>query len=444
MKQRYFVILVSLVIIAGMFLGACTPTKATEVVEETKPAEVTEAVETTAPAATPVTIKVMSFFAYDNPEVEKAVVSAFEAKNPDIKVDFEAVPMSDIFLKYKTLIAGGSAPDVMSMNYENAYMFGALGSLEALDTWIKDTNFDTSLIYKTTFDMFKVNGVQYSIPATFSDVVLFYNKNLFDAAKIEYPQNDWTSADLKTAAIALTKDTNGDGKIDQFGYSFPWWPVVLAQYNATIWSSDGKTCTLNSPEGIKAIQTVVDARYVNQYAPTADQLAEQGDWDMFIAGKLAMFPTGPWAVQPFNDKIVGFNYDIANMPPGDTKATLQFANSYAMSAASQNKAAAWKFIAFATGPEGTKIRQDGKYEISPVKQIAEQYFVANLAGDDPEHAIVFMEALDYAIAQPVHAKWQQINDAITPELDLAFSNSKSVTEALNNACEGINSVLSNQ
>jgi multiple sugar transport system substrate-binding protein len=138
------------------------------------------------------------------------------------------------------------------------------------------------------------------------------------------------------------------------------------------------------------------------------------------------------------------SYDIANMPPGDVKATLQFANSYAMAAASQNKDAAWKFIAFATGPEGTKIRQDGKYEISPVKQIAEQYYVANLAGDDPEHAIVFMEALDYAVAQPVHAKWQQINDAITPELDLALSRSKSVTDALNNACEGINSVLSSQ
>ena len=80
-----------------------------------------------APAAEPVTIKVMSFFAYDNPEVEAAVVSAFEAKNPDIKVDFESVPMSDIFLKYKTLIAGDVAPDVMAMNFDNAYVFGCHG-----------------------------------------------------------------------------------------------------------------------------------------------------------------------------------------------------------------------------------------------------------------------------------------------------------------------------
>ncbi len=400
----------------------------------------TEVPPTEAPQAEPVTIKVMSFFAYDNPEVEKAVVSAFEAANPDIKVDYESVPMSDIFTKYKTLIAGGVAPDVMAMNLENAYTFGSMGVLEPLDEWITKSGYDTSKIYQSTLDSFKVDGVQYSMPATFSDVVLFYNKDLFDAAGIGYPTRDWTQKELIAAATALTKDTNNDGKIDQFGYNFPWWPVILGMYGATIWSADGKTCTLNSPEGVKAFQTIVDARYVDKYAPTADQLAEQGDWDMFMAGKLAMFPTGPWAVQPFNDK-VSFTYDIAHMPAGDKQSTLVFANSYAMAAASKNKDAAWKFLSFATGPEGTKIRQDGKYEISPVKEIAEKYYVASLAGDDPEHAIVFMEALDYAVRQPLHANWNMISDAIQPELDLALTQAIPVQEALDKACEGVNAAL---
>jgi multiple sugar transport system substrate-binding protein len=383
----------------------------------------------------------MSFFAFDNPGVEYGVVKAFEEKNPDITVVFESVPMSDIFLKYKTLIAGGVAPDVMSMNYENAYMFASMGTLAPLDKFITETGYDTSTIYKNTLDMFKVNGVQYSMPATFSDVVLFYNKTLFDAASLKYPQRGWTMEDLKAAAKALTADTNGDGKIDQWGYSFPWWPVVLEMYGARIWSTDGKTCTLNSPQGVKAVQTIVDARYVDKYAPTADQLAEQGDWDMFIAGKLAMFPSGPWAVQPFNDKIKSFTYDIAHMPAGDKQATLLFSNSYAMAAASKNQEAAWKFIAFATGPEGSKIRQDGKYEISPVKEIAEKYYLAALAGAPPEHASVFLEAVDYAVPQPVHANWNLISDAIQPELDLALTQAKPVQSALDDACVGVNAGL---
>jgi ABC-type glycerol-3-phosphate transport system substrate-binding protein len=72
------------------------------------------------------------------------------------------------------------------------------------------------------------------------------------------------------------------------------------------------------------------------------------------------------------------------MPAGDKQATQVYANSYGMSATSEHKDAAWKFIEFATGPEGTKIRQDGKYEISPVKEIAEKYYVEALSGDDPD------------------------------------------------------------
>ena len=443
MKQRVPFFVVSVVIVLAMLLSACAPAVATEapVASDATEAVVPEATATEVASVEPVTIKVMSFFAYDNPEVETAVVAAFEAANPDIKVEFESVPMSDIFLKYKTLIAGDVAPDVMAFNYDNSYVFASMGALAPLDEFITKTGYDTSQIYSATLNMFKVDGVQYSMPATFSDVVLFYNKDMFDAAGLEYPQRDWTQVELQAAAKALTVDKDGDGKIDQWGYTFPWWPVVLEMYGGSIWSEDGKTCTLNSPEGVKAIQSIVDARYVGMYSPTADQLAEQGDWDMFIAGKLAMFPTGPWAIQPFNDNISGFTYDVAHMPAGDKQATHVYANSYGMAAGSKNKDAAWKFIAFATGPEGTKIRQDGKYEISPIKEIAEKYYLANLAGDDPANAIAFMEVQDYAVPQPVHAAWNQIFDAIQPELDLALTKAISVQEALDNACVGVNAAL---
>jgi multiple sugar transport system substrate-binding protein len=433
MKNKYFYIVLTCVLTVGMFLSACTKTAASTETTEPSSGETT--------SSEPVTIKVMSYFAYDNPEVEQAVVAAFEEKYPDITVELESVPLSDIILKYKTLIAGNEAPDVMAMNLENSYAFASLGAIEPLDQWITNSGLDTNIYYKATLDMWKFEGVQYYMPATFSDVVLYYNKDLFDAAGLAYPARDWTWDDLKAAAVALTKDTDGDGKIDQWGYSLPWWPIMLETYNASIWSEDGTTCTLNSPEGIKAIQTMVDARYTDKFAPTADQLAEQGDWDMFIAGRLAMFPSGPWAVQPFNDG-AKFTFDIAHMPAGDKQATQVYANSYGMSATSEHKDAAWKFIEFATGPEGTKIRQDGKYEISPVKEIAEKYYVEALSGDDPEHAIVFMEVLDYAVPQPLNEHWSEISDAVQQQLDLALIQEISVEDALDAACQSINEILS--
>jgi multiple sugar transport system substrate-binding protein len=212
-------------------------------------------------------------------------------------------------------------------------------------------------------------------------------------------------------------------------------------YNAKLWNEDITACTMNTPEGIKAVQSILNGRSVDKYAMTAEDMSVQGDWDTFMAGKLAMFPTGPWAVGAFNQNITTFTWDIAHMPAGDRQATHLYANSYAMSAASKNKDAAWKFIKFATGPEGTKLRQDGKYEISPVREVAEKYYLASLAGSSPEHASVFLEAMDYAVPQPVHANWNQIFDAIQPEIDLALAQSESVEDALKNACDGMNAVL---
>jgi multiple sugar transport system substrate-binding protein len=444
MKNKISIISLSILIVLSMLLGACAKADVSEPAAADTGEEASETVQEEASgeaAAEQTTIKVMSFFAYDNPEVETGVVEAFEAQNPDIKVDFESITYSDIFNKYKTLIAGDAAPDVMAFNYDNSYVFASMGALAPLDEWIEKTGYDTSTVYESTLNMFKVDGVQYAMPATFSDVVLFYNKDLFDAAGLEYPQRDWTWDDLKAAALALTADTDDDGKIDQWGYTLPWWPVVLEMYGASIWDEDRTTCTMNSPEGIKAVQSMVDARFVDQFAPNPDALAEQGEWDMFMAGKLAMFPTGPWAVQPFNDNITNFTYDIAHMPAGDKQATHVYANSYAMSADSKNQEAAWKFIAFATGAEGTKIRQDGKYEISPVKEIAETYYLEALAGNNPEHANVFLEVQDYAVAQPVHQDWNQIHDAIWPELELVLSQSQAVEDGLNNACEAVNNIL---
>jgi len=444
MKNRLPLIVVSLLIVMSMLLSACSTATSTASAD-TSAAKPTDAQSpaTNEPVATgeKTTIKVMSFFAYDTPQVEEAVVAAFEAKYPEIDVDFESVAFSDIFLKYKTLIAGNTPPDVMSMNFDNAYSFAAMGALEPLDSWIKSTGLDTSIYFDSTLNLFKLDGVQYSMPATYSDVVLFFNKDMFDAAGVEYPQKDWTAADLKAAALALTKDTNGDGQLDQFGYVYPWYPIVLEQYNAKIWDAETNKCTLNSEAGIKAIQAIADSRYgAEQFAPNPDQLAQQGDWDMFMAGKLAMLPTGPWAVGTFNEKITTFTYDIAHMPAGDKQATHVYGNSYAMAAGSKNKAAAWKFIEFATGPEGTKIRQDGKYEISPVKSVAEGY-VASLAGGNPEHANIFMEVMDYAVVQPAHAHWTEISAAIQPELDLALSNQKSVKDALDAACAAVDPIL---
>jgi multiple sugar transport system substrate-binding protein len=385
-------------------------------------------------------VKVMSFLAADTPEVEPAIIAAFQERNPGITVEFEAVPFGDFFTKLKTLIAGGEAPDVVSLNIENLASFASLGALEDLGPYIERDNFDLGQYYESTLGMGQFDGKQYGLPASFSTVALFYNKNMFDEAGIAYPDETWDWAKLQEEGAKLTIDKDNDGIIDQFGTATAWWPVYLYANNASIFSEDGASCALTEPAAVEAIQKYVNLSLVDKIAPTSSDLKTQSDWDMFMGGRLATFPIGPWALAPFRG-IEGFEWDVADMPAMGRQATFLFGNPMAITSDAANKNAAWEYLKFAAGEPGQRIRQAAGFEIAPVKAVAESEFVASGAGLAPEHIEKFLEVTSYAYLPPLHPNWQEIHDSIWPELELALLGQQSVEDALNNACAGVNMVL---
>jgi multiple sugar transport system substrate-binding protein len=443
MKRNMFV-LVALVLVASMLLASCakaTPA-ATEAAAPTEAAAATETVAPTeAAAAKPATIRVMTFFAHDNPEVEEAVVAAFEAAHPNIKVQLEQTSYDDIFTKYTADVAAGTPADVISMNFENLRKFAGLKALEPLNDFVKKDSYDTSIYYANTLDMHTVDGVLYGLPATFSDNVLYFNKKLFDDAGIAYPDKSWDWAKLVEEGKKFVKDTDGDGKVDQYGYGPAWWPMYLFEYKTNVLSADGKKCALTTPEGLQAMQAYVDLSTKDGITANAEAQASQGDYDRFIAGKLAMYDAGPWAVSPFNTNIKTFTWDVAENPAGTVKGTFLYSNAYAISSASANKDAAWEFIKFATGVDGSTIRQKGKFEISAVSSVAESIFVSSMKGTSPEHPEVFMDSTAFGQRLSEHPRFQEMMDAIQPELDQALAGTKTVNQAMTDACVAIDAMI---
>jgi multiple sugar transport system substrate-binding protein len=435
MKNKSLYLFLTVLMVVSVLLAACGKTATAT--------EAPAATEAAAVAVDPVTIHVMTFLAYDTPEVEPQIAAAFEAANPGIKVVLESVPLSDYMTKLKTMIAGGNAPDVVSLNVENLASFASMGALTDLGPYIERDSYDMSQYYENTVRMHQFEGTQYALPASFSTVVLFYNKNLFDAAGIAYPDGTWDWNKLIEVGKALTIDNNNDGIFEQFGFSPPWWPLFLNLYDGSLVNADGTQCALTEPNAIAGFQAMVDLSLVDKIAPTRGDLATQGDWDMFQAGRLAMFPTGPWAIAPFNN-ITTFVWDIADMPTGKQQATFLFGNSLGISAGSQYKDAAWEYLKFAAGQQGESIRQQAGYEIAPVKTVAETEFLASLEGKLPANGEIFMNATNYAFLAPQHPKWSELQDAIWPELELALLGDKTVEEAMASACEQVNAILAEQ
>ncbi|MBA3075303.1 MAG: extracellular solute-binding protein, partial [Anaerolineae bacterium] len=148
MKQRIPFFVVSVVIVLAMLLGACAPAAATEapVASDATEAAVTEA----AAAVEPVTIKVVSFLTYsENADgAESKVVEAFQAAHPEITVDFQLLPYADYFTSLKTWVAGGTAPDVASLDLSMLQEMAAAGSLADLTPMVDADGYDLSQYYQ--------------------------------------------------------------------------------------------------------------------------------------------------------------------------------------------------------------------------------------------------------------------------------------------------------
>ena len=268
----------------------------------------------------------------------------FEKQNPDIKVEIETVGFGDYFTKLATVIAGGNAPDVFELNYENFNTYASKGVLFNLDNLIKQSGYDLSIINKNALEAFQVASTQYGLPYSFSNVILIYNIDLFDKAGVSYPTNEWTWEDVLSAAQkirALDPMIFGIYQPVTFNELYK----MVQQNNGSLLSDDGTAFTVNRPENIETLQYMVDRVLKYNVMPTDAQMAGMGDWDLFISGRLGMIVTGSWAFPTFKEK-ADFNWDIAVEPGNKKKATHFFSNGLVMSKDTKKAEASFKWMTF--------------------------------------------------------------------------------------------------
>jgi multiple sugar transport system substrate-binding protein len=286
--------------------------------------------------ADPVTINYMTFSAApDHLKDLDATIAAFETEHPDIQVKYETEAFDAYFTKLQTVIAAGQAPDAFELNYENFVTFANKGVLADLTPLIAaDTGFSPAIYNATALAAFATGGKQYGLVESFSNVVLFYNKDLFDKAGVAYPTADWTWKDELAAAQKLT-DANAGVWGDYAPIQFWEFYKTIAQNGGSIFNAGKSQVTIDSPQNVETLQWMIDK--VNKYhvTPTDAEMAGQGDGDLFKAGKIAMLRTGIWMFGDFGAN-ARFNWDIQLEPGNTAKAHHFFANGVAVSSTSQH------------------------------------------------------------------------------------------------------------
>lgn len=387
-----------------------------------------------------VTLKYMTFSAAPNYLKElAATIAAFEAEHPGIKVEYETAAWDAYFTKLQTVVAAKQAPDAFELNFENFVTYAGKGALADLTPLIAaDTGFSTTVYNPTALAAFAQDGKQYGLVESFSNVVLFYNKDLFDAAGVAYPTADWTWTQELEAAQKLTNA--GAGVWGDFA-PIQFWEFykTIAQNGGAILSPDKKTVTIDSPQNIEALQWMIDKVSTYKVTPSDVEMAGQSSEDLFKAGKIAMLRTGIWLLGDFaaNAK---FKWDIALEPGKTNKAHHFFANGVAVSANSAHPAEAYQWIKFLTSSKAAvDLRIAAGWELPAVSDAAAVQ--GYLDQPIPESREVVFQALDTAVVPPVIGNWNQLTDAVGKELEAAKLGQKTPEQALKDAKVAIEALL---
>lgn len=363
-----------------------------------------------------------------NEEVLAQMVEAFEEQNKNIKVDVRTYGFNDYFQQLATSIAGGTTPDVFELNIEN---FRAYANKDVIS---KIEGVDTSNIHPTTLEAFAIDGVQYGLPTKFSNVVMIYNKDLFDQAGVDYPTNDWTWEEELEAAKKIR--AMGDNYFGVYRPIQTWeFYKTVVQNGGSMMNADQSEFTINSPENVEALEMMIDR--INEYnvTPNADQMGGMGDWDLFKSGRLGMLVTGIWAFSDFTEN-ADFAWDIVVEPGIKEKATHFFSDAIVVSESTEKKEAAIKFATFISGSaEAAAIRLEANWDL-PVA-LTDEVSDAYLAITPPENKQAVIDSLDYLVMAPSLENFNAIADTLNDYLEQAVMGILTPQEALDQAQEEI-------
>lgn len=353
----------------------------------------------------------------------KEMIAKFNEQYPGIKVELQSFGYDDYFTQLQSKIVGGSAADVFELNFENFVAYASEDVLLDIGALMGDT----SGFNQTALEAFQYGGKQFGIPNSFSNVVLVYNKDLFDKAGAAYPTDDWTWTEMLEAAKKI-RSLSGDTYGLYRPVSFHEFYKGVKQNGGSLLSGDGGKFTVNLPQNVETLEIMSGWVTDSNVMPSDAQMGGMGDWDLFKSGRLGMIITGIWAFSDFTDNC-DFAWDVAVEPGNTAKATHFFSNAYVVNKETANPEAAAALAAFLAGSkEAAQIRVDSSWELPPV--IYQDVLGSYLKVTPPENREAVFKSLDYLVTPPVVKQQSEMQEIITKHLNNAISGNVTAKDAL--------------
>ena len=301
-----------------------------------------------------VTIRV-ALWDYSNTEYYKTMFDAFSTAYPSIKYEVVEFPADEYPTTIKTQLMGGQNFDVVFLkDLPTMSALIAGGHLMALDSFMEgDTEFDKAN-YSGLIEQLVVDGASYGVPFRKDNNMIFYNKDIFDAAGVAYPEDGMTMADYEALAEKLT---SGEGNDKVYGAHMHTWASNASMY-ARRGEEFNQLDTSTYMSLLPYYQTMLDMQdkgYIQDYgALKSGNIHYSG---VMYNHQAAMLQMGSWFINMLVEN-ADFNWGVCSLPSEiglKNEIAVGGITPVTIGAYATHPQEAWTFIKYVCGEEGAKV-----------------------------------------------------------------------------------------
>ncbi len=372
-------------------------------------------------------------------------IKGFNADNPGIEVKMQVLPWGEYYGKVRAAILTGNAPEVFDVSVYSPPMF-----LKYVESFSKEDfaklGINMSDYAASAWEAVKFDGKYYGIPDGIVPLAFFYNPDLYKAAGLNPSKPPTNLKELVEQGKKLTKDTNGDGKINQWavvltdnGMMRTWfWESVLDQNGGSLLNADKTKAAFNNKAGLDAINVFLDMSRKYGIAPKVPG----NSGNAFLTKMAAMDFDGCWTRKMFQDKVT---FATAPMPQlGSVKpAVWSSMDIFLYPKGYRTKdPAKWKAVmAFSKWVMGKKFQLDYTKAAGQLASRLDVLKSPELLSDPHVSGILKQISSGMVVFAPALKTTQEIYGIISESLSAVFAGKLSAEKALAQSEKQVNDVL---
>ncbi len=374
-------------------------------------------------------------------ESMEAICDAYTAQHPDVEIEVQVTNWTEYWTKLEAAAESNTMPDIFWMHTNQILYYADFGMLaDVTDLYAdEDPNY-----YQNHFSEISIgnasgsDGRLYGVPKDKDNLVLVYNKEMFDAAGVAYPTDQWTWDDMTDASQKIYDKTGKYGFMayndDQMGY----WSFVY-QAGGCILTEDKTRAGFDQPATRRGMEFYVGLQDYD-WCPKQAYFAETAPGTAFFSEIGSMYVEGNWELM---NKCVSFpnmagKWDIAPMPmcpdpaSGDGRATISNGLCYSTAAHGKTRDIALDVIKFFGSEEAQLLASSYGAAISAYNGTEQPYFDAfDKAGYDI-NVEVLMDQFAYGVQNVNNAAKPKWKSPVLDELNKVYSGQQSLDSALDN------------